>query len=117
VVETARHRGLLGRETGRERDGLSGEPLSARARQRTLVRRTRVRDCALVFVHWCLLFVLIPQGLRGGRSGPQRLIRALGEETGNPIMAFHRPSFSPSFERAPHHTTTENPLLGGDPSP
>jgi hypothetical protein len=40
---------------------------------------------------WCLLFVLIRQGLMG-RSGPQRLIRALGEETGNPIMAFHRPS-------------------------
>ena len=65
---------------------------------------------------WCLLFVLIRQGLRGG-SGPQRWIRALGEETGNPIMAFHRPSFFPSVERAPHHTTTENPLLGGDPSP
>jgi hypothetical protein len=31
------------------------------------------------------------------------LIRALGEETGNPIMAFHRPSFFPSIERAPHH--------------
>jgi len=58
---------------------------------------------------WCLLFVLIRQGLRGG-SGPQRLIRALGEETGNPIMAFHRPSFSPSCERAPHHNTTENSL-------
>ena len=27
---------------------------------------------------WCLLFVLIRQGLRGG-SGPQRWIRALGE--------------------------------------
>jgi hypothetical protein len=25
-------------------------------------------------------------------------------------MAFHRPSFFLSFERAPHHTTTENPL-------
>jgi len=25
-------------------------------------------------------------------------------------VAFHRPSFSPSFERAPHHTTIENPL-------
>jgi len=25
-------------------------------------------------------------------------------------MAFHRPSFFPFFERAPHHTTTENPL-------
>ena len=48
MVETARRRGLLGRETGRERDGHSGEPLSARARQRTPVRRTRVRDCALV---------------------------------------------------------------------
>ena len=65
---------------------------------------------------WCLFFVLIRQGLRGG-SGPQRWIRALGEETGNPIMAFHRPSFFPSVERAPHHTTTENPLLGGDPLP
>jgi len=32
-------------------------------------------------------------------------------------VAFHRPSFSPSFERAPHHTTIENPLLGGDPPP
>jgi len=31
----------------------------------------------------------------GGGSGPQRWIRALGEETGNPIMAFHRPSFFP----------------------
>jgi hypothetical protein len=62
---------------------------------------------------WYLLFVLIRQGLGGG-SGPQRLIRALGEETGNPILAFHRPSFSPSFERAPHHTTAENPFLGGD---
>jgi len=31
-------------------------------------------------------------------------------------MAFHRPSFFPSVERAPNHTTTENPLLGGDPS-
>jgi len=30
---------------------------------------------------WCLLFVLIRQGLRGG-SGPQRLIRALGERLG-----------------------------------
>jgi len=42
------------------------------------------------------------------------LIRALGEETGNPIMAFHRPSFFPSVERAPHHTTTrESRVLGG----
>ena len=40
---------------------------------------------------WLGVFVLIRQGLRGG-SGPQRLIRALGEETGNPIMAFHRDS-------------------------
>ena len=30
---------------------------------------------------WCLLFVLIRQGLRRG-SGPQRLTRALGVETG-----------------------------------
>jgi len=30
-----------------------------------------------VCLHWCLLFVLIRQGLRGG-SGPQRLMRALG---------------------------------------
>jgi len=58
---------------------------------------------------WCLLFVLIRQGLRGG-SGPQRLIRARGEETGSPIIAFHRPSFSPFFERAPHHNTAENLL-------
>jgi hypothetical protein len=43
---------------------------------------------------WCLLFVLIRHGIRGG-SGPQRLIRAFGKETGNPIMAFHRPSFFP----------------------
>jgi hypothetical protein len=63
--------------------------------------------CYLSF--WCLLFVLIRHGLGGG-SGPQRWIRALGKEAGNPIMAFHRPRFSPSFERAPHHTTTENPL-------
>ena len=33
------------------------------------------------------LYVLIRQGLRGG-SGPQRLTRALGIETGNPIMTF-----------------------------
>ena len=25
-------------------------------------------------------------------------------------MAFHQPGFSLSFERATHHTTTENPL-------
>ena len=31
--------------------------------------------------NWCLLFVLIRQGLRGG-SGPLRLIRAPGIETG-----------------------------------
>ena len=70
----------------------------------------------LIYSYWCLLFVLIRQGLRGV-SVPQRLIRALGEETGNPIMAFHRPSFFPSFERVPRHTTTENPLLGGGPPP
>ena len=46
---------------------------------------------------WCLLFVLIRQGLRGG-SGPLRLIRAPGIETGNPIMTFEqRSSFIPSF--------------------
>jgi len=50
------------------------------------------RGCCDHSLYWCLLFVLIRQGLRGG-SGPQRWIRALGEETGNPIMAFHRPSF------------------------
>ena len=44
--------------------------------------------------HWCLLFVLIRQGLRGG-SGPQRLIRAPGIETGNPIVTF-------SWERVSH---------------
>ena len=48
----------------------------------------------------------------GGRCRRGRGCRRLGEETGNPIMAFHRPSFFPSFERAPHHTTTENPLAG-----
>jgi len=57
-----------------------------------------------LFLVWCL----IRQGLRGW-SGPQRLIRARGEETGNPIMAFHRPRFSPSFERAPHCTPTTIP--------
>jgi hypothetical protein len=45
---------------------------------------------------WCLLFVLIRLGLRG-KSGPQRWVTR-GEEAGNPIMAFHRPSSSPSFE-------------------
>ena len=75
------------------------------------------RDLGAYFLYWCLLFVLIRQGLRGG-SGPQRLIRALGEETGNPIMAFHRPSFFPSAERAPLQTTTaENPFFGCDHSP
>ena len=45
---------------------------------------------------WCLLFVLIRQGLRGG-SGSQRLTRALGIETGNPIMTFEqRSSFFPA---------------------
>jgi len=76
----------------------------------TMALTQNVRACI-----WCLLFVLIGQGLRG--SGPQRLIRALGEEAGNLIMTFHRPRFFPSTERAPHHTTTENPLLSGDPSP
>jgi len=38
-------------------------------------------------VCWCLLFVLIRHGLRGG-SGPQRLITALGAEAGNPIIYF-----------------------------
>ena len=58
---------------------------------------------------WCLLFVLIRQGLRGG-AGPQRLTRALGIETGNPVMTFEqRSSFFPSIERAPHRTTTEIP--------
>jgi len=67
VVETALHRGLLGRETGRERDGLSGEPLSARARQRTPERRTR--DCALVFVHWVYQNALGSQVDEGSRLG------------------------------------------------
>ena len=50
----------------------------------------------------------------GGGSGPQRLTRALGIETGNPIMTYlQRSSFLPSFERAPHR---ESPR-GGDPSP
>ena len=66
----------------------------------------RTRDARIRRL-WCLLFVFIRQGLRGG-SGPQRWIRALGEETGNPIRAFHRPSFFPSVEWAPHHTTTYN---------
>ena len=44
---------------------------------------------------WCLLFVLIRQGLRGG-SGPLRLTTAPGIETGNPIMTFEqRSSFLP----------------------
>ena len=45
---------------------------------------------------WCLLFVLIRQGLRGG-SGPPRLIRAPGIETGNPIMTFEQRSSFLSF--------------------
>ena len=57
--------------------------------------------------HWCLLFVLIRHGFRGG-PGPQRWIRALGEETGNPIMAFHRPSFSLSLRG---HPTTLPPRI------
>jgi len=65
-------------------------------------------NCRIIFLIGA--YCLIRQRLRG-RSGPQRLIRALAEETGNPIMAFYRPSFPPSFERAPaHHNTTENAL-------
>ena len=45
----------------------------------------------VVFTFWCLLFVLIRQGLRGG-SGPLRLIRAPGIETGNPIMTYEQRS-------------------------
>ena len=57
-----------------------------------------------------LTFVLIRQGLGGG-SGTQRLTRALGIETENPIMIFEQQSsFFPSAERAPHRTSTENPL-------
>ena len=44
--------------------------------------------------------------------GPQRLIRALGIETGNPILTNEqRSSVLPSLERAPHFT--ENPPKGG----
>ncbi len=46
---------------------------------------------ASVRLRWCLLFVLIRQGLRGV-SGPQRLTRALVIETGNPIMTFEQRS-------------------------
>ena len=71
----------------------------------------------LLFLLWCLLFVLIRQGLRGG-SGPLRLIRAPGIETGNPIVTFEqRSSFLPSTERAPHHTSTENPRHTGGALP
>ena len=42
------------------------------------------RLCTFIALQWCLLFVLIRQGLKGG-SGPQRLARALGIETGNQI--------------------------------
>ena len=67
------------------------------------------RACPTSRLIWCLLFVLIRQGLRGG-SGPLRLIRAPGIETGNPIMTFEkRSSFLPSFERAPHHTSPRIP--------
>ena len=38
------------------------------------------------------------------------MIRALGREVVNPIMAFHRASFFPSIERAPHHTYHRIPL-------
>ena len=58
---------------------------------------------------WCVPYVLIRQGRRGA-AGPQRLIRALGREAGNLIMAFHWPSFCTSTERAPHHTTHRNSL-------
>jgi hypothetical protein len=40
--KTALYRGLLDREAGRERCGLSGEPFSAHARQRTAVRHQRL---------------------------------------------------------------------------
>ncbi len=51
---------------------------------------------------------IIRQGLGGG--GPQRLIRALGIESGNPIRTYEqRSSFLPSIERAPHHTSPRIP--------
>ena len=71
--------------------------------------KSPLRSAEAFAMMWCLLFVLIRQGLRGG-SGPQRLIRALGIETGNPIMTYEqRSSFLPSFERAPHHTSPRIP--------
>jgi hypothetical protein len=84
--------------------------------KRDVSKMTRGLCYGAYVLYWCSLLVLNRQGLKGG-SGPQRLIRALGEQTGHPIMVFHRPSFSPSVERAPHHTTTKNPFLGGGPSP
>ena len=72
-------------------------------------RNEKQRAQCILNTSWCLLFVLMRRGLRG-ESGPQRLIRALGIETGNPIMTLEqRSSFLPSVERAPLHTPTGIP--------
>jgi len=52
---------------------------------------------------------LIRQGLRGG-SGPQRWIRALGEETGNPIMACASLNFVLRVLFTKRKTTNKGPM-------
>ncbi len=60
-----------------------------------------IRQRRRALIAWCLLLVLIRQGLRGG-SGPQRLIRALGAAMG-PSLLLERMSFDTHalFLRAP----------------
>ena len=65
---------------------------------------------------WCLLFVLIQQGHRGG-PGPQRLTGALWRETGNPIMTLnHSQAFSLLLRGRPTALPPKS-LAGGGPVP
>jgi len=57
------------------------EDIRATEAETMILPRTPDETLVVDVATWCLLFVLIRHGFRGG-SGPQRWIRALGEETG-----------------------------------